>query len=133
MNQDNYVNTLAQAFHPWFRDVIDKTKRAFILQEDGATCHTGNYARWWKESHQIRDFEYWPAQSPDLNPIEHIWHSLEMLIEKRRTSIHNMNDLKADLEEERRRMDIEFAQRLVASMSRRCQAVIVAKGGPTKY
>lgn len=44
-----------------------------------------------------------------------------------------MNDLKADLEEEWRRMDIEFAQRLVASMGRRCQAVIDAKGGPTKY
>lgn len=32
---------------------------------------TGDSAQWWKETHQIRSLEFWPAQSPDLNPIEH--------------------------------------------------------------
>lgn len=133
MDQDSYVNTLAQKFYPWYHDVIAKTGRPLLLQEDGATCHTGQYTRWWKETHQIRGFEYWPAQSPDLNPIGNIWHSLGVLIDKRRSSISNIKNLKIALIEEWARMDTEFAKHLVASMGRRCQAVIDAKGGPTKY
>ena len=39
-------------------DVMMRQERDFIIQEDGASCHTGGYARWWKEAYQIRDFAY---------------------------------------------------------------------------
>ncbi|KAG1050385.1 hypothetical protein G6F43_007330 [Rhizopus delemar] len=79
-------------------------ERDFIFQEDGASCHTGDYARWWKEPHQIRGFEYWPAQSPDLSPIE-----------RKRSSVKNLEQLKVALREEWERMDDEFADRSVRS------------------
>ncbi|EIE86775.1 hypothetical protein RO3G_11486 [Rhizopus delemar RA 99-880] len=120
-------------FHPWFTNVTAHLERDFIFQEDGASCHTGGYARWWKETHQIRGFEYWPAQSPDLNPIEHVWNALERRIERKRSSIKNLEQLKVALREEWERMDDEFADRLVRSMKRRCEAVIKAKGGATEY
>ncbi|KAG1140173.1 hypothetical protein G6F37_010243 [Rhizopus arrhizus] len=66
------ITILANRIHLWFTDVMVHQKRDFIIQEDGASCHTGGYARWWKEAHQIRDFAYRPAQSPDLNSKEHV-------------------------------------------------------------
>ncbi|KAG1440870.1 hypothetical protein G6F46_013729 [Rhizopus delemar] len=78
---------------------------------------------------KLGSFEYWPAQSPDLNPIEHVWNALERRIERKRSSIKNLEQLKVALREEWERMDDEFADRLVRSMKRRCEAVIKAKGG----
>ncbi|EIE89654.1 hypothetical protein RO3G_14365 [Rhizopus delemar RA 99-880] len=55
-DQETYINTLANRFHPWFTNVMMYQERDFVFQEDGASCHTGGYARWWKETHQIREF-----------------------------------------------------------------------------
>lgn len=116
-----------------FIELNDRYDKDFIFQEDGATGHTGGYATCWKNSHAIRRFDYWPAQIPDLNSIEHIWSCLERLIEDKRASIKNSEELKAALEEAWGNILVELAGRLVASMKDRCQAVINAKGGPTKY
>ncbi|CEG74982.1 hypothetical protein RMATCC62417_10100 [Rhizopus microsporus] len=53
-NQDVYIDILVKNFHPWFKKLVDGEERDFIFQEDGASCHTGGYAKWWKETHQIR-------------------------------------------------------------------------------
>ncbi|KAG1176853.1 hypothetical protein G6F70_003066 [Rhizopus microsporus] len=87
-------------FHTWFAQLCQQENRDFIFQKDGASCHTGGYARWWKETHQIRSFEYWPAQSPDLSPIEHVWAALGKLIKERRSEIRNTEELSIVLREE---------------------------------
>ena len=51
VDQDAYINILARKFMPWFIDMNQKEDQSFILQEDGATCHTGEYATWWTDSH----------------------------------------------------------------------------------
>ncbi|EIE87116.1 hypothetical protein RO3G_11827 [Rhizopus delemar RA 99-880] len=83
----------------------------------------------WKETLQIRSFEYWPTQSPDLNPIEHVQNALERQIERKRLSVKNLDQLKVALQEERESLDDEFTYQLVQSMKKRCEAVIKAKGG----
>ncbi|KAG1508503.1 hypothetical protein G6F52_011373 [Rhizopus delemar] len=129
VDQETCISALDNRFYPWFTSVTLHQERDFIFQEDGASCHTGIYARWWKETHQIRGFEYWLAQSTDLNPIEHVWNALERRIKRKRLSVKNLEQLKVALREEWERMDDEFADRLVQSMKRRCEAVIKAKGG----
>ncbi|KAG1139611.1 hypothetical protein G6F37_008071 [Rhizopus arrhizus] len=99
-NQETYINILANRFHPWFTNATAHQKRDFIFQEDGASCHTVSYARWWKETHQISSFEYWLAQSPDLKHIEHVRDALERQIERKRSSVKKLDWLKVALQEE---------------------------------
>ncbi|OAD69798.1 hypothetical protein PHYBLDRAFT_70553 [Phycomyces blakesleeanus NRRL 1555(-)] len=94
VNQEVYVDTLSQKFVPWVKNLSEQHQKDFKLQEDGASCHTGAYAKWWKETHEIKGFEYWSAQSLDLNPIEHVWWALEVKLSKVRASIQNVNELK---------------------------------------
>ncbi|KAG1350609.1 hypothetical protein G6F62_003223 [Rhizopus arrhizus] len=95
---------------------------------DGDSCHTAGYARWWRETYKIRGFEYWPAQSPDLNSIEHVWNAHERQIERKRLSVKNLEKWKMALQEEWARLDDEFADRLVRNMKKRCEAVSKARG-----
>jgi acyl carrier protein phosphodiesterase len=77
--------------------------------------------------------EYWPAQSPDLSLIKHVWNALDRRIERKRSSVKNLQQSKVTLQEEWARLDDEFAGRLVRSMKRRYEAIIKVKGGATEY
>jgi hypothetical protein len=41
------------------------------FQQDGATAHSAKSVKEWLNEQQITVLD-WPAQSPDLNPIEYI-------------------------------------------------------------
>lgn len=73
----------------------------------------------------------WPSQSPELNPIEHLWDE----IGRRLRNDHSSNE--TELFEKVKRIWNEIPkqtlEKLVDSMPRRCQAVLDAKGYATKY
>ncbi|CEP13802.1 hypothetical protein [Parasitella parasitica] len=82
---------------------------------------------------EILGFDFWPAQSPDLNPIEHLWAILEKRIEGRRHAIGSKDELEACLRNEWSKLDVGLAEKLVQCMPSRCKEVIEAKGGNTRY
>ncbi|KAM8719313.1 hypothetical protein ACLKA7_011946 [Drosophila subpalustris] len=70
-------------------------------------------------------------QSPDFNPIEHVWDSLETRIRKHQISSKEM--VKTALTDEWAKISAIDTNNLVKSMQRRLKAVRDSKGGPTKY
>jgi hypothetical protein len=75
----------------------------------------------------------WPSQSPDLNPIEHLWKQIKDQMKKRKLRPKNETELFQHIKEEWEKFPKERLEKLIDSMPRRCQAVIKNKGGPTKY
>ncbi|GFV88362.1 transposable element Tcb2 transposase [Trichonephila clavipes] len=68
----------------------------------------------------------WPAFSPDLNPIQHVWDALGRRIAAH-TRLHhpeNTQQLKQMLIEEWALLPQEMLHQLVLSMWRRCEATI---------
>ncbi|EIE89885.1 hypothetical protein G6F46_012516 [Rhizopus delemar] len=72
------------------------------------------------------------AQSPDLNSIKHAWNVLERRIERKILSVKHLEHLKVALLEKWARLDDEFADQLVRSIKKQCEAVIKAKSGATE-
>ncbi|PAV21601.1 Tc1-like transporase [Pyrrhoderma noxium] len=102
------------------------------VMEDGAPIHTCGTAKNFRSTHLIDVFEH-PAQSPDMNPIEHLWYLLKRALSKRLQKPKNLEELKGALLEEWEKIDISIINSLINSMPNRIQALKEAKGGSTKY
>ncbi len=59
----------------------------------------------------------WPSQSPDLNPIEHLWRDLKMAVHQRLPS--NLTELERICKEEWQRIPKSRCEKLVASFPKR--------------
>ena len=75
----------------------------------------------------------WPAQSPDLNKIEHAWHILQSAILARLVQTRTSQELKDALVAEWRLVPQNRIQTLITSMRMRCRAVIDARGRQMHY
>lgn len=75
----------------------------------------------------------WPACSPDLNPIEHLWDILGRRIRRRDPPVQTVAELDAALHQEWQQVSQQTIQRLIRSMSRRVNQVINAHGSYTRY
>jgi transposase len=102
----------------------------WVFQQDNDPKHTARTVQSYLSNKQVTVLE-WPAQSPDLNPIENLWSILERKVQERSPkSEQQLFDL---LQAEWQLMTEEKLSSLVESMPRRCQAVIDNKGYATKY
>ena len=108
MSQELHINVLLRYHIPWVLDLYKNEDKAFAFQEDNAICHTDAYAKWWERSHPMDAMKKWPVQSPDLNPIEHIWSELSRKLGRRKHLIYNNEDLRQELLTAGENIDVEF-------------------------
>ena len=103
-----------------------------IFQQDGASVHTASYTNWQTSTHNIPILD-WPPQSPDLNPIEHLWDHLDHKIRKRIPAPSSENDLIRAIQEEWASIKLETLHELILSLPNRVDATIKAKSRHTHY
>jgi hypothetical protein len=104
--------------------------RRFTFQQDNDPKHTVKTTQelLWDKSLNVLD---WPNQSPDLNPIKHLWRHLKIAVQRRSPS--NLTDLERICRVEWEKLPKYRCAELVASYPRRLKAVIAVKGASTKY
>ena len=74
-----------------------------------------------------------PALSPDLSPIEHLSDELGRRIRHRQNPPEPLQELCDALVHEWNNTPQALIQRLTGSIRRRCEAVVAADGGRTRY
>ncbi len=102
----------------------------FIFQQDLAPAHTAKGTKSWFNDHGVTVLD-WPANSPDLNLIENLWVIVKRKM--RDTRPNNADELKAAIKATWASYHLSSATNWSPSMPRRIEAVIKAKGAPTKY
>ncbi len=102
----------------------------FIFQQDLAPAHTAKSTKSWLNDHGVGVLD-WPANSPDLNPIDNLWGIVKRKMRNKRPK--NADELKATVKETWASIPPQQCHKLITSMPRRIEAVIKAKWAPTKY
>jgi hypothetical protein len=121
------VNQLKQSVQMLFPG---QNNTEWIFQEDNDPKHTSKKCQGYIRSQGINRM-WWPAQSPDLNPIENLWAILNKEAADRKPQ--NDDDLFAALETAWYNIDRSILEKLVDSMPRRCALVIKSNGLPIDY
>lgn len=127
MDRHVYKEILEKTMLPWARQ---KMGRSWTFQQDNDPKHKSKDVTQWFDQQKVRVMN-WPSQSPDLNPIEHLWEELGRRL--RGTRAASVDEKFKQLKEEWEKIDQSVLNNLLDSMPRRCQAVIDSKGFPTKY
>ena len=127
MDKHMYRQILIRQMRPSGRDLIGD---GFILAQDNDPKHTSKVCQNYLSNQNIQVLE-WPAQSPDLNPIENVWAELNRRLRKRKCN--SEEELFELLTKTWNELDAAYLQKLIESMPRRCAAVIKSKGFPIDY
>ena len=113
-------------------EFYDLDPQQVIFQHDNDPKHKAKSIQEWLA---IQEFDVlpWPAQSPDLNPIEHLLSEVKRKLNKYENPPKGINELWERITEVWNGIALSTCQNLIASMPRRINDVIKAKGKWTKY
>ena len=77
--------------------------------------HTAKITKEWFKTNKIAIID-WPANSPDLNPIENVWKTLKDNIQHQEVFPRTVSELKVVLKQEWEDLNSSIFEELAASM-----------------
>ncbi|GFU08384.1 transposable element Tcb1 transposase [Trichonephila clavipes] len=104
----------------------------FILMDDNCRPHHANLMEDLLFEEEIVRME-WPACSPDMIPIEHVWDALGRRVAGRQPPPQTLQELERALLEEWDRIPQLVINSLIDSMPQRCSTLLVVCGNHTPY
>ena len=131
MDADQYVAILKDHLLPSIEE-SGIPKEEVMFQQNNDPKHTSGKATKWFEDNDINVLD-WAPQSPDINPIEHLWQHIKKRLGEYSRMAKGVWELWERVAEVWNEIPPEVCQNLIESMPRRLKAVIKAKGGHTKY
>lgn len=129
MTAQRYVEEVLQDHVVPFAPFIGEN---FILMHDNARAHVAGQVNDYLDAVGIRRLP-WPACSPDLNPIEHIWDNLKRRVRNRNPVPTTLRELTNAVLEEWHNIPQSDIQDVMDGMADRMREVIRARGGNTHY
>ncbi|GFU35355.1 transposable element Tcb2 transposase [Trichonephila clavipes] len=124
VNGTRYCNEILLPYVRLFRGAMGLQ---FLFMDDNAPCHRTVAAEQLLESEDIECMD-WPAQSPDLNPIEHVWDFLGRCLAARTLPPVTIRELRLALQDEWAAMPQQLIDTLILIMGRRCETCLAVRG-----
>ncbi|KAJ8303830.1 hypothetical protein KUTeg_018623 [Tegillarca granosa] len=102
------------------------------FQHDNARPHVARVAMDFLAQHNVNVLP-WPAVSPDLSPIEHVWDEMERRLHHLPNQPVTLQGLAQELDQIWNSIPQAFFRHIITSMRRCCQSCVNANGGHTRY
>ncbi|RPA94324.1 hypothetical protein L873DRAFT_1937458 [Choiromyces venosus 120613-1] len=112
-----YVTCLARPLQWPTWQVRKLVNPNFLLMEDNAPAHDSDFTNYEREKVGIDKVD-WPPNSPDLNPIEHLWNIMKSRIQTQRgvERVTSAREMKLVLKQEWKNITIEDINREVSKL-----------------
>ncbi|GFX67190.1 transposable element Tcb2 transposase [Trichonephila clavipes] len=129
VNGTRYCNEILLPYVRLFRGAMGLQ---FLFMDDNAPCHRTIAAEQLLGSEDIGRMD-WPARSPDLNPIEHVWDFIGRRLAARTLPRVTIRELRLALQDEWAAMPQQLIDTLILSMGRRCETCLAVRGDHIPY
>ena len=131
-NQNTYLALLEEHLLPEIQAARDIHGIDMTFMQDNAPCHKTKKVMDFFETNGVTTLD-WPAQSPDLNPIENLWAVIKRRRLRKYGIPHTKQELIEQIFETWEDLDENLLEVLSSSMLSRLNECLRLGGRPTKY